>query len=186
MMKTKTGWMIVAGLLAGSVVAEKIALDDADFESQRSAIFVSKAPRTDWKANDDKPRFRTDGVVTPPSGTDVLHLFGGMIYQNLEETYVEGNTYTLSIYASSTFEGKRGALLAFTDASGKGEHGGDVLASTTANVTPNDGAPYEYQLIKLEYTATAADDGKTIGVAIYGDAYVYIDDASLTVTPAAP
>jgi len=92
------------------------------------------------------------------------------IYQILDEKFVEGETYTLSVWVGAGWSGyDDGWWLYFT-----GEDYTDELIETSGS------APlFSWEQVSLEYTATAADDGNRIGIKLRGDAWVTFDDVTL-------
>jgi hypothetical protein len=96
------------------------------------------------------------------------------IYQILDETFIEDKTYTLSVWVGSGWSGYDvGWWLYFT-----GEDYTDELVQASGS------APvFSWQQVSLVYTATAADDGKKIGIKLQGDAWVTFDDVTLFYGP---
>ncbi|MHC4322970.1 MAG: hypothetical protein ACYSUX_01710 [Planctomycetota bacterium] len=92
------------------------------------------------------------------------------IYQTLDETFIEGETYTLSVWTGSGWSGyDDGWWLYFT-----GEDYTDELVVASGKSPVG-----SWEQVSLVYTATAADDGKRIGIKLRGDAWVSFDDVSL-------
>jgi len=99
------------------------------------------------------------------------------VYQILDETFVAGATYTLSVWVGIAWSGySDGWSLKLTGE----DHAVNLAeASGTAPV----GA---WEQVSLEYTATAADAGNKIGIKIETTAeYVTFDDVTLTYQPPA-
>jgi len=96
------------------------------------------------------------------------------IYQILDETFIEGKTYTLSVWVGSGWSGyDNGWWLYFT-----GEDYTNELTQESGS------APiFSWQQVSCVYTATAADDGKKIGIKLQGDAWVTFDDVTLSYGP---
>jgi hypothetical protein len=93
------------------------------------------------------------------------------IYQILDTTYVEGAEYTFEVWASIGWSGENNAYrLYLTD-----ENYQNNLAEESAKLTPAS----KWLHKSLSYTATAADDGKKIGIKMYGDMYVTFDEITL-------
>ena len=93
------------------------------------------------------------------------------IYQILDETYIEGGTYTLSVWTGAAWPSyPRAWGLYFT------------TEDYTVNLIEASGlAPgYMWEQISLSYTATAADTGKKVGIKMYGDEYVTFEDVTLS------
>jgi len=96
------------------------------------------------------------------------------IYQILDETFIEGKTYTLSVWVGLGWSGyDDGWWLYFTGEDYTNEL---VQASGSAPV-------FSWKQVSLVYTATAADDGKKIGIKLQGDAWVTFDDVTLSYGP---
>jgi hypothetical protein len=92
------------------------------------------------------------------------------IYQILDEKFVEGETYTLSVWVGLAWEGYDDFWsLYFT-----GEDYTDELAEISGN-----GPVGEWGQATLVYAATAADAGNRIGIKMKGAAYVTFEDVSL-------
>jgi len=92
------------------------------------------------------------------------------IYQILDETFVQGVTYTLSVWVGEAWEiYDDNWSLYFT-----GDDYTDELASISGN-----GPVGEWGQATLVYTATAADAGKRIGIKMKGDAFVTFEDVTL-------
>ena len=98
------------------------------------------------------------------------------IYQILDEKFVEGETYTLSVWTGTGWSGyDDGWWLYFT-----GEDYTDELIEASGK------APlFSWEQVSLVYTATAADDGNRIGIKLRGDAWVTFDDVTLYGPPKA-
>ncbi len=96
------------------------------------------------------------------------------IYQILDETFIEGKTYTLSVWVGSGWSGyPDGWWLYFT-----GEDYNDEIIQASGS------APiFSWKQVSLVYTATAADHGKKIGIKLQGDAWVTFDDVTLSYGP---
>ena len=92
------------------------------------------------------------------------------IYQILDETFVQGVTYTLSVWVGEAWEVyDDNWSLYFTE-----DDYTDELASISSN-----GPVGEWGQATLVYTATAADAGKRIGIKMKGDAFVTFEDVTL-------
>ncbi|MCH8192707.1 MAG: CHRD domain-containing protein, partial [Planctomycetes bacterium] len=105
-----------------------------------------------------------------------------VVYQILDETFIEGATYTLSVWVGNPRPEQGNAddwALYFT--------GEDY----TINLAEAHGLALlpDWELISLEYTATAADAGKRIGIKMSGaegETYVAFDDVTLSYVEPAP
>jgi hypothetical protein len=96
------------------------------------------------------------------------------IYQILDETFIEGKTYTLSVWVGLGWSGyDDGWWLYFT-----GEDYTDELTQESGS-TP----VFSWKQVSCVYTATAADHGKKIGIKLQGDAWVTFDDVTLSYGP---
>ncbi len=115
------------------------------------------------------------------TGSQWIDLNTGYIHQTLTgETYQEGVTYELSIWATTIYDGE-GLYFYFLDGtnSKNGWNGATTLMGTSLVPVPiSDWTKYS-----AEYTATAADDGKTIAIAIYGRGSTGADTVALTPEP---
>ena len=98
------------------------------------------------------------------------------VYQILDETFIEGATYTLSVWVGNAWP-EQGYVddwaLYFT--------GEDY----TINLAEAHGLALlpDWEQISLEYTATAADAGKKIGIKMsgaVGESYIAFDDVTLS------
>ena len=92
------------------------------------------------------------------------------IYQILDETFIEGKTYTLSVWVGQAWDGyENGWGLYFT---GEDYTNNLIEASGEAPVG-------SWQQVSLEYTATAADAGNRIGIKMQAATYVTLEDVTL-------
>ncbi len=104
------------------------------------------------------------------SGNNKVYGYDDYIYQILDEIFIEGTTYTLSVWAGQAYSGYAdGWWLYFT-----GEDYTNNLIETSGN-----GPVGSWGQVSLVYTATAADAGKKIGIKMYGDKYVTFEDVTL-------
>ncbi|GAI96992.1 unnamed protein product, partial [marine sediment metagenome] len=102
-------------------------------------------------------------------------VYGGesYIFQILDETFIPGATYTLSVWTGLLWSGEAdGWWLYFT-----GEDYTDDLIETSGSAPVGD-----WEQASLMYTAAAADAGKKIGIKMYGDSYVAFDSVTLSYT----
>ncbi|MHC4436435.1 MAG: discoidin domain-containing protein [Planctomycetota bacterium] len=114
--------------------------------------------------DDDLPARSGDNKLYGNDGT-VDH-----VYQILDETFVEGAEYTLSVWVGIAWSGYDDSWsLYFT-----GEDYSDELISIAGN-----GPVGEWGQASLVYTATAADAGKKIGIKMQGAQYVSFEDVTL-------
>ena len=191
-MKTKLWLMIVAGLVAGSVGAAVIPVGDPDFDTYDTAtwIAVDSPLVTEWDSptasawiGDEAAYSGSTYPTAAHSGTQWVDLNQQSIFQNVSATYVEDYTYTLTVWALGTTT-EQGLYLQFAADSPNGWKGdaNEYLAGSSSLIpVPDDESTWlQYS---YEYTAVAADAGKTIGINIYGRAQTNVDGVSLTVIP---
>lgn len=123
----------------------------------------------------DNGYYANDSDLPAVSGDNKLYGYEATedaIYQILGETFVEGATYTLSVYEGSAWAGEPNAWsLSFI-----GADPNEVLAETSGN-----GPVGAWEQVSLTYTATADDAGKPIGIKLKADAWVTLDEVSLSV-----
>jgi len=106
------------------------------------------------------------------SGNNKAYGYEDYIYQILDETYVQGKTYTFSVWAGQPWvTSASGWRLYFTT-----EDPAVELA------VANGEAGLSWGQVSLAYTATAADAGKKIGIKMWGDEDVSFDDVTLTIS----
>ena len=103
------------------------------------------------------------------------------IYQILDETFVEGATYTLSVWVGNAWPGE-----GYADGWGLYFTGEDYKI----NLIEAHGLALsgDWEQISLEYTATAADAGKKIGIKMsgeQGESYITFEDVTLYGPPRA-
>ena len=122
----------------------------------------------------DNGYYVADGDLPAVTGDNKLYGYENAedyVYQILEETFIAGAVYTLSVYEGSAWDGyDDGWWLYFT-----GEDYTNNLAEASGN-----GPVGSWQQVSLVYTATAADEGKQIGIKMKGDAWVTFDDFALS------
>ena len=189
-MKTKITLMLIAGLLAGSEGATVIPVSDPGFDTYDTAtwIAVDSPLVTEWDSptasawiGDEAAYSGGTYPTAAHSGTQWVDLNAQSIFQNVSATYIEGNTYTLTVWALGTTTGQ-GLYLQFAADSPNGWKGdaNEYLAGSSSLIpVPDDESTWlQYS---YEYTAVAADAGKTIGINIYGRAQTNVDGVSLTV-----
>ena len=123
------------------------------------------------------------------SGTNMLRMYWGFIAQSLSETYVEGYTYTLSWwakeYAASGYNYMEAYLtdtvdgMAYADNDGDGYYSDFLGGLAGVSIADADVTPI-WKKFTLEYTATAADTGKPIGICLWGADDNQLDDVELS------
>jgi len=116
-----------------------------------------------------------------PAGPDLPALSGNnkaygtytaddYIYQILDETFIEGGTYTLSVWVGIAWSGYDDYWsLYFT-----GEDHNNNLIEASGNAPVG-----SWQQVSLVYTATAADAGRKVGIKMKGVEYVTFEDVTL-------
>lgn len=114
------------------------------------------------------------------TGAQYVDLNAGYIHQALPgETYVEGTTYELSVWITTTTEGQ-GLYGYFLDGAGPGDfYQTTVLSEGYYDVAVEQDVS-TWSQYTFDYTATADDAGKTIGIGIYGRSVTYADTVTLT------
>ena len=123
--------------------------------------------------------------VNDPAGPDLPALSGNnklyatypegiedYVYQILDETFIEDVTYTLSVWVGIAWSGyPNGWSLHFT-----GEDHADDLSESSGSAPVG-----SWEQVSLDYTATAADAGKKIGIKIETTAeFVTFEDVTLS------
>ncbi len=117
------------------------------------------------------------GYGYPQVGHDGLayvDMNGTYVYQTLSDTYIEGVTYALSVWATTGQDdsGQR-VFIYFQD------DVGDIAASGALDIPMSSGGTHDWYPYNLNYTATATDAGKNITIMFWGDGDAYIDDITL-------
>lgn len=195
----KSSFLAVLGFCAvvlfsvSSALAEDITIPDAGFDDHvldaGGYIYIGDENYTGaWKGHAsagawlDNRYYEADGDLEPRSGSN--RLYGpeddteDYVYQILDETFIEGATYTLSVWVGQLWSGYgTGWWLYFT-----GEDYTDNLAEASGS------APESWEQVSLVYTATAADAGKRIGIKLQGEAstYVAFEDVTLSYSDPVP
>ena len=122
----------------------------------------------------DNHYYIDDGDLPALSGNNKLYGNDGAeddVYQILDETFIAGATYTLSVWTGTAWPDYADSWsLSLT-----GEDYSNNLAEVSG--TAQVGA---WEQVSLVYTATADDAGKKIGIKLKGDNYVNFDDVSLS------
>jgi len=115
---------------------------------------------------------RSGNLKAYPSDEDTFDY----IYQILDETFIEGETYTLSVWVGNAWPADGyadGWRLYFTGEDYK-------INLIEANGLALSG---DWEQISLDYTATAADAGKRIGIKMSGEegeSYIAFEDVTLS------
>jgi len=145
-----------------------VYIGDADYTGawQSQAVDQAWIDRGYWAADGDLPALSGNNKAYGNDGGSEDY-----IYQILDETFIEGKTYTLSVWVGEAWAGYDDSWsLYFT-----GEDYTDELASIAGN-----GPVGEWGQASLVYTATAADAGKKIGIKMKGAEYVTFEDVTLS------
>lgn len=116
--------------------------------------------------------WRADGYpedLYAHSGNNKAYAYEDYLYQILDSTFIEGQTYTLQAWVGQPWVGyASGWRLYLTD----NDYTNNLIeASGTAGL--------DWEQISLAYTATAADAGKKIGIKMWSNEEVSIDDVTL-------
>jgi hypothetical protein len=117
-----------------------------------------------WAADVDLPAL---------SGSNKLYGYEEIedyIYQILDEQFVEGVTYTLSVWVGLAWEGYESAWAIYFTA----EDYTDNLIETSGEAPVG-----SWQQVSLVYTATATDAGNRIGIKMKGADFVTFEDVTL-------
>jgi len=159
-----------------------IAVPDASFEdyvlAEGGYIDIADAGYTGaWESHSvdawiDYGYWRADGWpedLYAHSGNNKAYSYSDHIYQILDETFIEGQTYTLKVWAGQPWEGDASGWRLYFTAE---DHTEELIEASGA-------AGLSWGQISLSYTATAADAGKKIGIKIWSDAEVAFDDVTL-------
>ena len=168
---------------------QRITVPDAGFDNHVLAVgdwvYIGEGPYAEtsdytgpWQsaggdAYIDNSYWAADVDLPALSGNNKLYGYEEIedyVYQILDETFIEGQKYTLSVWVGEAWEGYDDSWsLYFT-----GDDYTDELASISGN-----GPIGEWGQATLVYTATAADAGKKIGIKMQGDAFVTFEDVTL-------
>lgn len=117
------------------------------------------------------------------TGDQYVDINASYLHQSLGATYVEGETYELSIWCTTDTEGQ-GLYFYFTDGTGNdGWTGASILEDSGLIEVAVENNLQTWSQYSHQYTATAADAGKDIGICIYGRSVTYGDDVALTIIP---
>ncbi len=170
----------------GDLEGSAIAADGWEYMSAHTGIDTSWTdtgyPNT-WIANTYTTGSANYGYpVMGHSGAQWMDMNGSYVHQSLTDTYVEGETYILSIWATTTYTGQ-GLYFYFTDGTGNdGWTAAPLLFDSGAIAVTQQASPASvWEQYSAEYTATAADAGKNIGIAIYGRTNTWADDITLEI-----
>jgi hypothetical protein len=154
--------------------------DDHVLNNVGDWIYVSDAAYTGaWKSAGgdawiDYGYYAGDIDLPALSGNNKLYPYESnpdYVYQILDETFIEGATYTLSVWLGIAWSGyDDNWSLYFT-----GEDHATNLSEISGNALVG-----SWEQVSLVYTATAADAGNKIGIKMTGAIYVTFDDVTLS------
>lgn len=191
--------MVAVSLMAGSAVANLIP--DGDFE-QASTIATGTlsningvlypAGETPWRSTGSGWAWIGNDYINiwgaPGIGAGGTSQFAAVasspIYQNTGNQYVAGVTYELSIWATWSPDGQAAQQtldVYLTDATGNDGFGGANMTNQFFNLTQQT-VKGTWEELTLSYLATAADDGKDIGIYIGGTVDSFVDEIVLSYT----
>ena len=190
MMRKRTVLTVLAAAvfaLSASAGAQPITVLDAGFDdyvlAEGGYIDVVDASYTGaWKCDAgnawiDYGYWASEGYtedLPAHSGNNKVYAYADYLYQILDETFVEGETYTLSVWVGQPWEGyDSGWWLYFT---GEDYNNNLIEASGTAGLS--------WEQVSLAYTATATDAGNKIGIKMWADSEVAFDDVTVVPEPA--
>jgi hypothetical protein len=126
--------------------------------------------------------------LSPFSAPNAVHLADGNIYQVINDTFVAGRQYTLSVRVGNQVNqaDQNGFGLRLFDGTGSTFSGATVFATQNYSLGSDYLNDLQWHEVKLEYTATAAADGKPIGIFLGPELAannISVDNASLTSVP---
>jgi hypothetical protein len=160
--------------------------DDYDAGGARNWRYVKDIAGCDWTAEfySGNPWVGNNYANGYPTlghtGVQWVDLNAGYIHQALTgETYEEGVTYELSAWITTTSSGQ-GLYLYFLE----GDDWRNPLDTGYFDVAVEPDLS-TWSKYSHQYTATAADDGKTMGISIYGRRITYADTITLIIEPMA-
>ncbi len=162
--------------------------EDHDLNNQGDYVYIGDATYTGAWKNDIGPNgayvdyryWFSDGDLPARSGEFKAYPSDAetfdYIYQILDETFIEGATYTLSVWVGNAWPDQ-----GYADGWGLYFTGEDY----NINLTEVHGLALaaDWEQISLAYTATAADAGKKIGIKMSGEegeSYIVFDDVTLS------
>ncbi|MHC4120443.1 MAG: PA14 domain-containing protein [Planctomycetota bacterium] len=103
-------------------------------------------------------------------GNNKMYPFLDNVYQILDETYIEGGTYTLKAWICQPWEGYASGWRLYLT--------GDDHENELAQASGTSALVWEQ--ISLTFTATAAEAGKKIGIKMWSNEEVSFDDLTLS------
>jgi len=157
-------------------VGDYIYIGDSSYTGAWKSDYGSGGAYIDyryWIADGDLPA-RSGNLKAYPSEGETLTF--DYIYQILDETFIEGATYTLSVWVGNAWPEQ-----GYVDGWGLYFTGEDY----TINLIEAHGLALsgDWEQISLVYTATAADAGKKIGIKMSGEegeSYIAFEDVTLS------
>jgi hypothetical protein len=183
-----TVFLVVASASGVEIPVPSADFDDHVLNNQGDYVYIGDPTYTGAWKNDigadgayvDYRYWLSDGDLPARSGEFKAYpsdaeLFD-YIYQILDETFIEGATYTLSVWVGNAWPAQGyadGWALYFT-----GEDYNINLTEAHGLALADD-----WEQISLAYTATAADAGKKIGIKMSGEegeSYIVFDDVTLS------
>jgi len=115
-----------------------------------------------------------DGGLAADSGNQKVEMNAGYVHQWLTNTFVAGRTYTLTCRAHAKNSGQRAYLYLFNEYGNLGADSNNP-AMAYADISQDS----QWHTVTLSYVASAGDDGKVIGVQIYGRSDTFVDTVTL-------
>lgn len=180
--------MIVLAVSAVSTAA--VTVDNSGFEDAGIAAGGYSYSYTPWESLNEGGGYTpwlSNGYYSPEMGTTIMYTTGDNVYQALTDTFVAGTVYQFSMRVGLGQDGTSDDwTLYFYDADAAisviDDLTGAILGSASGVLpaTP-DGTTGTVKTVT--YTATAADDGKAIGIGFVGDYYTQFDDAAVSIVP---
>ena len=149
-------------------VGDWLYIGDSSYTGAWKSLFTENGAWIDYDY------YAADGDLPALSGNNKAYgtySAEDYIYQILDETFIEGATYTLSVWTGLAWSGYDDYWsLYFT-----GEDYTNNLIETSGSAPVG-----SWQQVSLVYTATAADAGKKIGIKMKGAEYVNFEDVTLS------
>ena len=200
-----SGYLYIDDVSLSVAVDDPVAVMDSDFEVHmpnntngvdRGYDYVGNlydwrhtvwdCPEWSYIMNATHPT-NTFGPPSAHSGNQWVGLYGYTIHQALPGTYVDGYTYTMSLWATADTSNQL-IYAYFTDGGGSNGYigasnewylgtGSGGAEGGRIDVPDTDFAWVEHT---ISYTADAADAGKRIGISIFGRGETFLDDVSVS------
>ncbi len=183
--------LAAVGLMTGSAMA--LVVPDGDFESiplpdnSWEPIAIHTGINTPWVNTYSGGyawilnNYYSGGAYpsTGLSGAQWVNIGYSYIHQSLTDTYVGGETYELSIWATTIYPSEQLWLFLTDGTSNDGLNGAAQLAVFGPIAVTQQGDPDIWEQHSAQYTATAVDAGKNIGIALWGSWLAFVDDVTL-------